>query len=99
MFEQTLSAALIMTTTFSTVAFAENGINVEQPSHDSKAKEVGIGTAVGVGLGAGATAAALSAAGIAAVPHAAGGMILISTATGSSYIAGTLGVAGVQLRV
>lgn len=85
---------LIFTTTFSTAACAESGIKIEQPSQDSKAKEVGIGTAVGVGLGAGATAAALSAAGIAAVPHAAGGMILISTATGSSYIAGTLGVVG-----
>ena len=94
MFRQTIASILIITTTFSTVAYAENGIKIEQPSKGSKAKEVGFGAGVGVGIGAGATAAALSAAGIAAVPHAAGGMILISTATGSSYIAGTLGIVG-----
>lgn len=94
MFKRALCSALILTTTFSTVSYAENGIKIEQPSKDSKAKEVGIGAGIGVGIGAGATAAALSAAGIAAVPHAAGGMILISTATGSSYIAGTLGLVG-----
>lgn len=94
MFKRALCSALILTTTFSTVSYAENGIKIEQPSKDSKATEVGIGAGIGVGIGAGATAAALSAAGIAAVPHAAGGMILISTATGSSYIAGTLGIVG-----
>ena len=94
MFKNTLCSMLIFTTTFSTLACAESGIKIEQPSQESKAKEVGIGAGVGVGIGAGATAAALSAAGIAAVPHAAGGMILISTATGSSYIAGTLGLFG-----
>ena len=94
MIKQTIALSLIATTTLASILHAESGIKIEQPSKDSKAKEVGIGAGVGVGIGAGATAAALSAAGIAAVPHAAGGMILISTATGSSYIAGTLGIVG-----
>jgi hypothetical protein len=94
MIKQTIALSLIATTTLASILHAETGIKIEQPSQDSKAKEVGIGAGIGVGIGAGATAAALSAAGIAAVPHAAGGMILISTATGASYIAGTLGLVG-----
>lgn len=94
MFKKTLATILIATTTLSSVAHAENGVKIDQPSNDSKALDIALGTGVGVGVSAGATAAALSAAGIAAVPHVSGGMILISTATGSSYIAGTLGVVG-----
>jgi hypothetical protein len=94
MFKKTIAAALIATTTIASADSAANGIEFNQPSSESSAVDVAIGAGVGVGLSIGATAAALSAAGIAAVPHAAGGMILISTATGSSYIAGTLGVIG-----
>lgn len=94
MYKTTISAALIATTTIASVGSAENGITIKQPSNDSRAADVAIGAGVGVGVSMGATAAALSAAGIAAVPYVNGGMILISTATGSSYIAGTLGVLG-----
>lgn len=94
MLTKTVAAAIIATTTIASAESAGNNIEINQPSNASKATDIAIGAGVGVGLSMGAAAAALSAAGIAAVPHAAGGMILISTATGSSYIAGTLGVIG-----
>ncbi len=89
-----ISAALIATTTIASAESTGNEFEIKQPSNDSKATDIAVGTGIGVGLSVGAAAAALSAAGIAAVPHAAGGMILISTTTGASYIAGTLGVIG-----
>ena len=82
--------ALITTTT---VASAANNVVVNQP--EERESNAGTAALVAGGTAAAGTAAAataLSAAGIAAVTHASGGLILISTATGASYIAGTLGV-------
>ena len=94
MFKKSVTISVISTIILTSALHAESGIKIEQPSNESKAKEVAITTAITTGAGVGTAAAVLSAAGIAAVPHAAGGMILISTAGGASYIAGTLGIAG-----
>ena len=94
MSKQIIAASAIAALMLSSFAAASDSVKIIQPSKDSRAPEAAIGAGIGVGVSVGAAAAALSAAGIAAVPHAAGGMILISTTTGASYIAGTLGVIG-----
>ena len=93
MFRNLISATMIALITTTTVASAANNVVVNQPeeseSNAGTAALVAGGTAA---AGTAAAATALSAAGIVAVTHASGGLILISTATGASYIAGTLGV-------
>lgn len=92
--KQLIAATAIFVVTLSSAGATTDDISIKQEPKGSNAAGAAIGAGLGVGAGVGATAAALSAAGIAAVPHAAGGMILISTATGASYIAGTLGAIG-----
>jgi hypothetical protein len=95
MFRNLISATMIALITTTTVASAANNVVVNQPTEsESNAKTAALSAGGTVAAGTVATYAVLSAAGIAAVPHAAGGMILISTATGASYIAGTLGIVG-----
>lgn len=96
MFKNLVSASLIALMTSTTIASATGSVSITEEKVETDSNAALVGGVVGgtVAAGAAGTAAALSAAGLVAVPHAAGGMILLSTGTGASYIAGTLGVIG-----